>query len=98
MPLIRRQELPHLPCFKNMKFDYPAVPASAWRDANGVPVAFFTNRTDRPETISFELDKNEFKTAPKRWLIADENGKLIPQKYTGNTITLPPLGVAALEF
>ncbi|MBR2345805.1 MAG: LamG domain-containing protein [Lentisphaeria bacterium] len=83
---------------KNMKFDYPAVPASAWRDANGVPVAFFTNRTDRPETISFELDKNEFKTAPKRWLIADENGKLIPQKYTGNTITLPPLGVAALEF
>lgn len=83
---------------KGSRFMFAPVVASAWRDGKGVPVAFFTNHTGKSEKFSFTLDEKEFPGKPKRWLIADENGQLHPQEYTGNTITLSPLGVAALEF
>ncbi|MBQ9804420.1 MAG: hypothetical protein IJW35_06220 [Lentisphaeria bacterium] len=83
---------------KGSKFEFPAVVASAWRDGKGVPVAFFTNHTDKVVKFTFALDKKEFTTAPKQWVIAGDDGKFTVQKFAGNELVLPPLGVAALEF
>lgn len=83
---------------KGYRFMLDPVTASAWRNADGVPVAFFTNHTGKAEKFSFMLDEKEFTGKPKRWLIADDNGVLHPQEYNGNSIELPPLGVAALEY
>ena len=78
--------------------EYPAVTASAWRSADGVPCAFFTNHTAKTAEFTFKLDKTEFPGTPKHWLIADGEGKLHKQPFTGNKLILEPLGVAALEF
>ncbi len=76
---------------------YPAVTASAWRSAAGVPCAVFTNHTDKNADFSFTLDEKET-GKPKNWLIADGDGKLHKLPFNGTKFTLEPLGVAALEF
>jgi len=83
---------------KGSKFEFPAVVSSAWRDGKGVPVVFFTNHTDKVVKFTFALDKKELPGTPKQWIIAGDDGKLATQKFSGNEFTLPPLGVAALEF
>ncbi len=76
---------------------YPAVTASAWRSADGVKCAVFTNHTAQSAEFSFSLDKKEL-GEPKNWLIADGEGNLHKQPYSGVDFTLEPLGVAVLEF
>ena len=97
-PVVKSDQPDSVTQVHKVRIRYSAVNASAWRSEDGKAVAFFDNHTDRPANFTFTLDAKELPGKPRHWVISDSEGNLSEKPYTGNSFTLPPLSVAALEF
>ena len=83
---------------KGMRFEFPAINASAWRDSGGTAVIFFTNHTKTPQSFSWSVDARELPGKAAQVVTVSDRGEFTVVPHRENRLTLEPLGVAAVVY